>query len=120
MENTLEEPLELYKMLTSSTQMIQDWTIFYGFRVEIPLNKSLAQSWFIYVNGENIWIPIQFEKLMRVCFTCEIINHTSSCRPHEGESNNHQYSPYFERSLKDEDTPTPLPLVEETNLTNYQ
>lgn len=53
------------------------WGHYLRIWVEIPLSKSLARGRLIYVNDEKPWIPVKFEKLKQVCFSCKIINYAS-------------------------------------------
>lgn len=39
---------------------------------------------FPHFNREKIWIPVKYEKLPKVSFTCGIINHGGNCRPLKG------------------------------------
>lgn len=50
-------------------------------RVEINLTKPLARGMSIIVQGENIWIPIQYEKLTHFYFNYGRIIHVSICKP---------------------------------------
>lgn len=50
---------------------------------------------FLHVNGEELWIPIKYEKLPKVCFTCGKINHPNSCRPPEWKMSPSQFGPWL-------------------------
>lgn len=55
------------------------WRHFLRVWIEISLSKSLTRGRFLNINGEKQWIPIKYEKLPKVCFICEKINHSNSC-----------------------------------------
>lgn len=55
-------------------------------RVEVNLSKSLSRGRVINIDCNQSWMPIKYEKLPRVCFSCDIINHLSSCRSIGGDT----------------------------------
>lgn len=44
-------------------------------KVEFDLRKTLARGKTINLQGDNMWLPFQYEKLSRMCFQCRCIVH---------------------------------------------
>lgn len=57
------------------------WDPFLRVQVELDLTKPLAQGRSVVVNGNQLWIPLKYEKLPRFCFNCGRIVHISACNP---------------------------------------
>lgn len=54
-------------------------------KVLLDLTKPLARGRTINITGEKFWIPLCYEKLPRICFSCGCIVHAGgTCR---GSSN---------------------------------
>lgn len=56
------------------------WGTIFWIRIEIDLLKSLSRGKTINVKGDQLWIPLTYEKIPRVFFRCgKIIHDRRSC-----------------------------------------
>ncbi|KAF5445531.1 hypothetical protein F2P56_034577 [Juglans regia] len=54
-------------------------------KVECDLRKPVARGRTIAVDGRKIWVPFQYEKLPRLCFSCgRIVHGKDGCKESEG------------------------------------
>lgn len=59
-------------------------------RLECDLRRPVARGRTIIVDGKKNWVPFQFEKLPRLCFSCErIVHEKDGCKEHEGNAGQH-------------------------------
>lgn len=70
-----------------------DWGRFLRVRTEIDLTKSLSRGRRITVSGEDFWIPIKYEKLPKLCFTCGKVIHTLGCKGPIANNGVQQFGP---------------------------
>ncbi|XP_040997111.1 uncharacterized protein At4g02000-like [Juglans microcarpa x Juglans regia] len=63
------------------------WGEFLRIKVEICLTKKIARGRMINVRGNREWIPIQYEKLPKICFKCgQIVHISGNCSGEGGKS----------------------------------
>lgn len=59
-------------------------------RIEINITKPLPRGRPLKVMGDNLWIPLKFEKLSRFCFNYGRIVHEMPCISHIATKDNNQ------------------------------
>lgn len=64
-------------------------------QVKLNLNKPLTRGRSIQVKGENIWIPIKYEKLSPFCFHFGRIAHTENYNPNHANAVENQFGAWL-------------------------
>lgn len=50
------------------------WGAYLRVKIEIDLAKPLARGRMLKVQGKSKWIAFQYERLLKFCFNCGVIN----------------------------------------------
>jgi hypothetical protein len=80
------------------------WGEYLRVRIRLDISKSLAWGRVLKLNGDNIWVAFQHERLPKFCFQCGIIRHGGeSCMSKRGgllpaASAKLQYGPWLRAS----------------------